>query len=123
MSSPEYKDFKNGKVVFCDSTELNPLIIHPGIVSVPAHPYTKKAEMWRDFYTWPYDIDPVFRDGWGFSNGPPIVAGIVALMKSVNPKLSVEEIKNILIKTSEPENGFNVIDAEAAVKSAIELNK
>ena len=120
---PEYKDFKNGKVVFCDSTELNPLIIHPGIVSVPAHPYTKKAEMWRDFYTWPYDIDPVFRDGWGFSNGPPIVAGIVALMKSVNPKLSVEEIKNILIKTSEPENGFNVIDAEAAVKRAIELNK
>jgi len=120
---PEYQDFKNNKLVFCDSTELNSLIIHPGIVSVPAHPYTKTAEMWRDVYTWPYDINPVFKDGWGFSNAPPIVAGVVALMKSVNPKLSVKEVKNILIKTSVLKNGFNIIDAEEAVKKAIELNK
>jgi len=118
---PEYKDFKNGKLVFCDSTELNPLIIHPGIVPVPAHPYTKKAEMWRDFYTWPYDIDPVFRDGWGFSNAPPITAGIIALVKSVNPELNVKQIKKLLIETSENHNGFNILNAEAAVKRAIVL--
>ncbi len=120
---PEYKDFKNGKLIFCDSTELNPLIIHPGIVSVTAHPCTKESEMRRDFYTWPYDINPVFRDGWGYSNAPPITAGIIALVKSVNPELSVKQIKMLLIETSENYSGFNILNAETAVKKAIELNK
>lgn len=116
---PEYSGFMDGKIVFCDSTELNHLIIHPGIVSVPAHPRKKIPGIYRDLYTWPYDIDPVFRDGWGYSNAPPIVAGIVALMRSVNPELGVMKTKEILLKTCIEENGFNIPDAENAVKEAI----
>ena len=120
---PEYKEVKEKKLIFCDSLELNPLIIHPGVVSVPAHPVKISSTIIRDFYTWPYDIDPVYEDGWGFSNAPPIVAGVIALMKSVNPGLNIKEIKNILIKTSVMNDGFNIVDAEAAVKEAIKFRK
>ena len=65
----------------------------------------------------------MWEDGWGYSNAPPIVAGIIALMKSVNPGLGVKEVKNILIKTSVDRNGFNVIDANAAVELSKSLRK
>ncbi|MGD8428044.1 MAG: hypothetical protein PVH63_10440 [Balneolaceae bacterium] len=110
---PEYVKVKNGKIVLCHSSKLNPLIMHPGIVSVADHP--RRSDSRRDFYTYPYDIDPVYKDGWGYSNGPPITAGIAALMKSVDPKLKINEIKKILIETADLRNGFKVIDAQAAV--------
>ena len=32
---PEFLAYKDSTLIFCDSTQLNPLILHPGIVSVP----------------------------------------------------------------------------------------
>ncbi len=94
-------------------------IIHTGIVSVPGH--RTRPEAARDIYTWPYQINPVFKDGWGLSQGPPIVAGVIALMKSVNPELTPQQIRTIIVETGCMKDGFKVLDAEAAVRQAIRL--
>ena len=111
---PEYVRKENDQITFCNSSQLNDMIIHCGIVSVPDYPV--EPDTLRDFFTWPYDIAPVFKDGWGYSNGPPITAGIAALVKSVNPELKGSNIKKILIETSEIRNGFKILNAEKAVK-------
>jgi hypothetical protein len=116
---PEYLERENGSFVFCDFSQCSPLIIHTGIVSVPK--YHLEPESNRDIYTWPYEMNPKFKDGWGFSNGPPIVAGVIALMKSVNPELAVKKVKEIIIQTGDAINGFRVINAEKAVKKARKL--
>jgi subtilisin family serine protease len=87
------------------------------LVSVPKYPV--EPEPGRDVYVWPYQMNPIFKDGWGYSNGPPIVAGVVALMKSVNPMLTPQEIRTIIVETVYMRDGFKVLDAEAAVKEAI----
>jgi len=94
--------------------EYDKRIIHSGIVSVPRHPAS--PEPYRDIYVWPYQENPVYKDGWGYSNGPPIVAGVIALMKSANPKLTPEQIRSIIYKTARMQNGFRVLDADAALK-------
>jgi hypothetical protein len=94
-------------------------IIHTGLISVPGHP--AEPDIGRDIYVWPYQINPVYKDGWGYSNGPPIVAGVIALMKSVNPALSPEQIRTIIAETACMKDGFKTLDAEAAVKKAAEL--
>lgn len=114
---PEYLDKKGGSYVFCDSSQRSPLIIHTGIISVPKYPLEPETN--RDIYTWPFEINPKFKDGWGFSNGPPIIAGVIALMKSVNPALSVEEVKNIIIRTADMKGEFRPLNAE---KALIETN-
>ncbi len=114
---PEYMKIENGSIVLCDSAQLNDLIIHCGIVAVPEHPVNPDNR--RDIYCWPYQIKPVYKDGWGYSNGPPMVGGVVALMKSVNKGLTVREVKSILIGTARFENGFKVLDAETAVQKAL----
>jgi len=62
-------------------------------------------------------MNPVYKDGWGLSNGPPIVAGVIALMKGANPKLTPAQIRNILTQTAENKDGFRVLNAEAAKKA------
>ena len=94
-------------------------IIHSGVVSVPNHPM--RPEAGRDVYVWPYQIKPVFQDGWGFSQGPPIVAGVIALMKSANPDMTPQQIRTIIIKTACIKDGFKILDAESAVKATIKL--
>jgi hypothetical protein len=94
-------------------------IIHTGVVSVPKYPTKPKAR--RDIYVWPYKMNPVYKDGWGYSNGPPIVAGVIALMKSANPYLSPKQVRTIIAETACIKEGFKVLDAEAAVRKAIEL--
>ena len=47
------------------------------------------------------------------------MAGVVALMKSVNPDLSPKEIRRIIVETAYNKEGFKVLDAEAAVKKAM----
>jgi len=113
---PEYMEKKNGAYIFCDSSHCSPLIIHAGIISVPDYPL--EPDPARDIATWPYDMDPAFRDGWGFSNGPPVIAGVVALMKSVNPALTVKERKELLMRTGDMKDGFRVLNAEKAVTEA-----
>jgi hypothetical protein len=98
---------------------LDPRIIHPGLVSVPKH--RARPEPARTLYVWPYEMNPVFQDGWGYSNAPPIVAGVIALMKSANPKLTPAQIRSILMETAENKDGFAVLDAQAAVKKAVAL--
>lgn len=65
---------------------------------------------------------------YGSSYSAPQVTGVVALMKSLNPKLSAAEIKNILTKTAtkdfngnkiDPRMGAGCLNAEDAVFSVI----
>ena len=94
-------------------------IIHTGLVSVPKYP--TKPEGGRDIYVWPYQTNPVYEDGWGYSNGPPIIAGAIALMKSVNPDLTPQQVRTIITETAYIKDGFKILDAEAAVRKAVEL--
>lgn len=114
---PEYISNDSEGYKFCKTGECSAKIIHTGIVSVPK--YTCEPEEIRDIYTWPYEINPKFKDGWGYSNAPPIVAGVIALIKSANPKLKPKEIKDIIITTADNRNGFKVLNAEAAIKKAM----
>lgn len=118
---PEYLIFTKEKYEECDPDKIDKRIIHPGLVSVPKYP--AEPEPGRDIYVWPYEMNPTFKDGWGYSNGPPIVAGVVALMKSANPMLTPQEIKTIIVETAYMKDGFKVLDAEAAVKEAIKRKK
>ena len=114
---PEYLVYTETTYQPVDPNECDRRILHAGIVSVPEH--TARPNPSRDLYVWPYQIDPVFRDGWGYSNGPPIIGGTIALVKSENPELTPQEIRAILVETARMENGFRVLDAEAAVVEAI----
>lgn len=96
-------------------------IIHAGVVSVPEHPARPHPS--RDVYTWPYDLDAQFEDGWGYSNAPPIVAGVIALVKSANPRLSPGEIRQAIAETAFEREGFRVLDAEAAVMRGLRSSR
>jgi hypothetical protein len=98
--------------------ELNQKIICTGLISVPKHPAS--PEPGRDIYVWPYSLTHHYLDDWGYSDGPPIVAGVVALMKGANPSLTPRQIKEIIVKTAFNKDGFQVLDAEAAVKAAMQ---
>lgn len=101
----------------CTAGQCDSRIVHAGIVSVPEHPV--RPDPARDVFTWPYDLEAKFEDGWGFSNGPPIVGGAIALIKSANPGLSPQQIRTLLVQTADNRDGFRVLDAEAAVKAAM----
>jgi hypothetical protein len=100
----------------CGIGECDPRIVRTGIVSVPDHP--SRSEPTRDVYTWPYDLVAHYQDGWGYSNAPPTVGGVVALVRSANPALSPAQVKALLVRTAVERDGFRVLDAEAAVKAA-----
>lgn len=64
----------------------------------------------------------------GTSMAAPHVAGVVALMKAANPSLTPQQVREILAETSTPlgpnvknEYGRGLINAELAVKKALEL--
>ena len=101
----------------CAAASCDARIVRTGIVSVPEHPV--KPSDARLVYTWPYDIEAKFRDGWGYSNAPPVVAGVVALMKSANPRLTPAQLRDLLRDTAYGHAGFPVLDADAAVRAAI----
>ena len=113
---PELVSGEGGKRRGCLAHECDARILHAGIVSVPEHPARVDAS--RDVYTWPYDLDSNYQDGWGYSNAPPTVAGVIALVKSVNPSLSPGRVKALLVETAAVRDGFRVLDAEAAVRAA-----
>ncbi len=101
----------------CAPGECEPRIVRTGIVSVPAHRFPPHPS--RMIYTWPYDLESHYQDGWGFSNAPPQVSGVIALMKSANPRLTPSRTRALLRETADDRNGFRVLNAEAAVKAAI----
>jgi hypothetical protein len=101
--------------------EMDEKSICTGLVAVPWHPAWPDAR--RNVYVWPYALTPTYKDGWGYSDGPPIIAGVVALMKSANPALTPRELKAIILKTAVTNDGFRVLDAEAALQVAIQRKK
>lgn len=101
----------------CTAVSCDSRIVHTGIVSVPGH-LTRPGDA-RLVYAWPYDLVAKFKDGWGYSNAPPLAAGVIALMKSVNPRLTPEELRQLLRETAYDHEGFRVVDAEAAVRAAM----
>lgn len=54
----------------------------------PAFSWFRSPDAAPDIYVWPYDLEPHFEDGWGYSNGPPTIAGAIALLKAANPALT-----------------------------------
>jgi hypothetical protein len=118
---PEVVTDETGKERRCRRGECSEGVIHAGIVAVPAHPV--KPDDARDVYVWPYDLDSAYEDGWGFSNGPPAVGGVVALMKGTNPSLSPETIKRLLVESGEMRDGFRVVNARKAVEAAAGFSK
>lgn len=113
---PELVTDATGRERPCRRGECSEAIIHPGIVTVPAHPV--KPNDARDVYVWPYDLDSVYQDGWGYSNAPPAVGGVIALMKASNPSLPLATLKRLLIETAEVKDGFRVLNARKAVAAA-----
>lgn len=101
----------------CTVASCDARIVHTGIVSVPEHHTTPSPV--RQVYTWPYDLEPKFKDGWGYSNAPPVVAGVIALMKSANPGLTPAQLRRLLRETAYDREGFKVLDADAAVRAAV----
>lgn len=118
---PETIKTPGQKARLCQSGECNSLIIHSGVVTVPDYPV--KPESNRDIYTWPYDLKTVYEDGWGYSNAPPIVAGVIALMKEINPSLTTDDVRAIIKQTAFDYQGFGCLDAEAAVRAALAYRK
>lgn len=116
---PENMAAPGEKLAFCGAGQCDSRIVHSGIVSVPEHP--AKPDDARLVCTWPYDLEAKFEDGWGYSNAPPTVGGVIALMKSANPELTPPQIRQLLARTAYEREGFKVLDAEAAVKAAIAL--
>lgn len=113
---PETVVDSTGAKALCPDGVCDPRIIHTGIVSVPEYPCEPESN--RDLYTWAYDLDANYKDGWGYSNAPPVVVGTIALMKSVNPGLGPGQIREILKKTATVKDGFAVVDALKAVEAA-----
>jgi serine protease len=118
---PENVAARGEKPTACAPGACDARILHTGIVSVPEHPVRPHAS--RDVYTWPYDLSAQFEDGWGYSNAPPIVAGVIALVKSANPRLSAGEIRQAIAQTAYNREGFRVLDAEAAVTWALRASR
>ncbi len=113
---PELVPGEDGKPRLCQPDECDPRILHTGIVSVPAHPTRPHPS--RDVYTGAYDLESHWEDGWGFSNAPPTVLGVIALLKERNPELTPADMRRILRESAREENGFAVLDASAALEVA-----
>ena len=52
----------------------------------------------------------------GTSMAAPHVAGVIALMKQKNPKLSVEKIRSILVSTADSISGYRKVNAQRALE-------
>jgi subtilisin family serine protease len=86
-----------------------------------------------------YNIDGDYTEKFGgTSSACPGVAGVIALMLSVNPDLTIQQVKDIIKETSEKIDipngkydvqnhskyyGYGKVDAEKAVKKSLELNQ
>ena len=56
---------------------------------------------------------------WGFSPTAPIVSGVIALMKEINPDLEPAEIRKILLNSGRPITAdIRILDAFEAVKNS-----
>ena len=111
-----------------------------GFLSSPTETYKREPDV--NIYHFDYNMLLLFKyekflangskrtGSWGdlphFSNSSmsPVLAGIVAMMREIDPQLSPAQIKNILIKTSytveyEGNTAPHVVDAEAALQEII----
>jgi len=59
-----------------------------------------------------------FPNTWGFSQTAPVVSGVIAMMKEINPSLSPVDIKDILSCSGrQTDQGFDVLSAFKALQS------
>lgn len=56
---------------------------------------------------------------YGTSQAAPVVAGTIALMKQVNPGLTIEQIRNTLKSTGSPASGYRSINTGQAVAAVV----
>ena len=64
-------------------------------------------------------VEHSFPYTWDLSQTAPMVSGVIALMKEINPQLRLSEIKDILLQSGRSiKAGFKVLDACVAVKNA-----
>ncbi|WP_237225331.1 S8 family serine peptidase [Rothia nasisuis] len=56
-----------------------------------------------------------FGDLYGTSQAAPMVSGTIALMKQVNPGLTVEQIRNTLVSTGTAASGYRLVNTGKAV--------
>jgi len=118
---PEFVATAEGENRICETGECDNRIISTGAVSVPDYPV--EPEECRDIYIWPYDLVAHWEDGWGYSNGPPTVAGVIALMYEIKPTLKPSEIRQIITDTASLKEGFRVLDGEAAIQNCLSQSK
>lgn len=97
-------------------------------ISAPGHEiYSTSGDIAYDFMGRPYDNDDGYVEMSGTSMASPIVAGVAALVLSVKPELSVEELKSILCISAadlgdpafDEEFGFGRVNAYYAVRLAV----
>ena len=56
---------------------------------------------------------------WGVSSTAPMVSGVIAMMKELNPRLTPQEIREILVISGrELESGYRVLDAVKALQNS-----
>lgn len=60
---------------------------------------------------------PAFVDGTSFS--APVVAGIVALIRSVRPNLTPAQVSDILVRSADPVHGLRRLDARGALYDTV----
>ncbi len=112
------------------------------VISVGATSYTQEKADYSNYGEWTELVAPVGDEGtgirstapnedyffgWGTSFAAPQVAAVVALMKSLNNSLNVNEIRDILHKTAidlgedgkDIYFGYGLLNASAAVKEVL----
>lgn len=63
-------------------------------------------------------VSPTYAALNGTSMATPQVTGVIALMKQVNPSITVEQVRKILVSTGTNIQGYRQVNADAAVQQA-----
>lgn len=112
---------------------LHPTITAPGVDIVSTRSSTGTVmnglDARKDAMLIPAEYLPYYTTASGTSMATPHISGVVALMLEANPKLSPDIVKDVLVKTARPVDGFQLhevgagyVDAYAAVQKASRVN-
>ena len=90
-------------------------------VDVVAPGYDIESTVSNNGYEWQHINEDGTKSSWaGTSMASPHVAGIAAMLYSLNPDLKGDEVKRIICETATTEvDGYKLVDAEKAVKKVL----